>query len=661
MQRILLLMLLALLSACNRVNQLDSPDRQQVVDWADKRKADYLIETLQHDDEQLAELAALKLASVQDEAALPYLLQIAENPNKTNALRKAALFAIGLTDVNAKTSDQLALMIPLMANEAELMEDLIPALGRSNKYFEDYLGESIDIAKNAKAIAMAAVYHSVNFRLNAKLREILISLAGNKDEETRLYAAAALSRSYLNEENCRGIAPLIVSENKESVLYFLITSCKSCNLPEELLQSIIIKTKNNGTLVKLGASKGLKQFDRPEAHRFLYEMIKQGNHSEQEAAAYSLSLYPSNQAFETVSSILKSDFKSHFIAEALLFEALLKRADYRQADSISGIIAEKIQNSSNDYYKMAFIRSMGAHYTNFTWLQTEAFGTESILVRLASIEGILKIRKSPDFNLHNQQWVQNAPKSKTLFQLCSETIQQALETYDVSLCAEISEFLMDTGLVKDPSNSMRPFAVSLSDTSVFTRAIRKMKLPRDNETYHLLKKVRAFYASKKPPLISPTEFNNPIDWQLLNRIPQHQEVKFITSKGEFQLRLFINEAPATTGFFMKLIKEGYFVGKYFHRVVPGFVIQGGCPRGDGFGGLMQTIRTEISRLRFNKEGMLGMASAGKDTESSQFFVTLAPTPHLDGRYTIFGEVSKGMDVVKQITVGDRITETAIMP
>jgi cyclophilin family peptidyl-prolyl cis-trans isomerase len=188
-----------------------------------------------------------------------------------------------------------------------------------------------------------------------------------------------------------------------------------------------------------------------------------------------------------------------------------------------------------------------------------------------------------------------------------------------------------------------------------------MKLPRDIETYNLLLTASAKYSGKALKNKAKPEFNNPIDWQLVNRIPYHQKIQFNTTKGNFVFQLKVNEAPGTVSQIINLIRAGYFTGKYFHRVVPGFVIQAGCPRGDGFGSLMNTIRSEFSYTRYNKAGMVGMASAGNDTESSQFFVTLAPTTHLDGRYTIFGEVTSGLDVIYKIVIGDKITDASILP
>jgi cyclophilin family peptidyl-prolyl cis-trans isomerase len=149
------------------------------------------------------------------------------------------------------------------------------------------------------------------------------------------------------------------------------------------------------------------------------------------------------------------------------------------------------------------------------------------------------------------------------------------------------------------------------------------------------------------------EFNHPIDWEFVKTIPHDQQVRIQTSKGDIIIQLLVEEAPGSVANFLQLTNSGYFNGKNFHRVVPNFVIQGGCNRGDGWGSEDYSIRSEFSRRKY-KEGSVGMASAGKDTEGTQWFITHSPTPHLDGRYTIFAEVVSGMDVVHQMAVGDQI-------
>ncbi len=120
------------------------------------------------------------------------------------------------------------------------------------------------------------------------------------------------------------------------------------------------------------------------------------------------------------------------------------------------------------------------------------------------------------------------------------------------------------------------------------------------------------------------------------------------------------DAPQTVRNFVKLARKGYFDGLRVHRVVPDFVIQDGDPSGTGSGGPGWTIRCEYNQRRYDT-GMVGMALSGKDTGGSQWFVTLAPQPHLDGRYTIFAHVVRGQDVAARITQGTIVRKVEILP
>jgi cyclophilin family peptidyl-prolyl cis-trans isomerase len=122
-----------------------------------------------------------------------------------------------------------------------------------------------------------------------------------------------------------------------------------------------------------------------------------------------------------------------------------------------------------------------------------------------------------------------------------------------------------------------------------------------------------------------------------------------TTLGTIKIELFAKEAPDTVKNFVTLAEKGYYDGVIFHRVIPGFMIQGGDPTGTGRGGPGYTILDEFHpKLRHSKAGILSMANAGPDTGGSQFFITLGATPHLDDRHAVFGQVIEGQDVVKKI-------------
>jgi peptidyl-prolyl cis-trans isomerase B (cyclophilin B) len=128
-----------------------------------------------------------------------------------------------------------------------------------------------------------------------------------------------------------------------------------------------------------------------------------------------------------------------------------------------------------------------------------------------------------------------------------------------------------------------------------------------------------------------------------------------TSKGDIKLRLFADKAPATVANFVNLAKRGYYDGLAFHRVIPDFMVQGGCPHGTGTGGPGYRFDDECTpELRHDAAGKLSMANAGPGTNGSQFFITHVKTPWLDGRHTVFGEVLDAGDqaVVDAIAVGD---------
>ena len=156
---------------------------------------------------------------------------------------------------------------------------------------------------------------------------------------------------------------------------------------------------------------------------------------------------------------------------------------------------------------------------------------------------------------------------------------------------------------------------------------------------------------------------------------------FTTTEGDFTARLFDRETPKTVENFVALaegtkewvdattgkkVKRPYYDGIIFHRIISGFMIQGGDPTGTGRGGPGYTFADEFNpALRHGKAGILSMANAGPNTNGSQFFITLAPTPHLDNRHTVFGEVVDGMDVIRRIgqvatARGDRPLKDVVM-
>ena len=136
---------------------------------------------------------------------------------------------------------------------------------------------------------------------------------------------------------------------------------------------------------------------------------------------------------------------------------------------------------------------------------------------------------------------------------------------------------------------------------------------------------------------------------------------FDTSKGPIVVELFTKDAPNTVNNFVFLAREGFYDGIKFHRVIPNFMVQGGCPLGNGTGDAGYKFKDELAPGKFKKhqKGSLSMANAGPNTNGSQFFITHLATPHLDGKHTVFGKTQSGQDVVDAIKQGDTIKTVTI--
>jgi cyclophilin family peptidyl-prolyl cis-trans isomerase len=227
--------------------------------------------------------------------------------------------------------------------------------------------------------------------------------------------------------------------------------------------------------------------------------------------------------------------------------------------------------------------------------------------------------------------------------------------YDLSIYFREMIYGLEVGPATSAANALaqkatiyRPFYPEIDWMST---SLMGFQLPRDIEAYQAVDAARAALAGEEAP--GPNQAKapaKPIDWKLIGT-DAGKEVVIRTEAGRIVLKLWPDIAPATVSSFLELVKKGYYDGKLFHRVVPNFVAQGGGLQGDGFGAEDFRIRTETPGVRWDRAGLIGMASSGKDTEDVQFFLTHRATPHLDGDYTIFGAVVEGQEVVDQLIVG----------
>lgn len=217
-----------------------------------------------------------------------------------------------------------------------------------------------------------------------------------------------------------------------------------------------------------------------------------------------------------------------------------------------------------------------------------------------------------------------------------------------------------SGAASALANYDKQYLQRIMPDTLFTNAFNKLEFPENLEPMQYLADAHNLYFPDKKLKLPESDSRRSLINENFSNFNSIYTAIVETSAGEIQIELYMNHAPESVLNFIDLAEQDFYDGKVFHRVVDNFVVQAGCPRGDGYGSESYTIRSELSPMRYLDEGYVGMASAGKHTESTQWFITHSPTPHLSGRYTIFGKVKKGMNVVHDMDVGTKITNVSIV-
>jgi cyclophilin family peptidyl-prolyl cis-trans isomerase len=223
-------------------------------------------------------------------------------------------------------------------------------------------------------------------------------------------------------------------------------------------------------------------------------------------------------------------------------------------------------------------------------------------------------------------------------------VVDAAKRDDYEPAAEVARTLLDHGCERP--DLYRPAGMAMLAVNEFTKAQEVLNKARDAGT---LDAVGMKYLADLPEYVKFWEIEKGLREQEAEAddLPR---VRMTTNRGEIVIELLENEAPETVGNFISLVSNRFYDGLTFHRVLPAFMAQGGCPTGDGTGGPDYRIYCECGKENHRKHfrGSLSMAHAGKNTGGSQFFLTFLPTPHLNGAHTVFGRVVEGMDVLAKL-------------
>lgn len=615
------------------INKFSDATLRQLYTLQDERKTAELLPFLNHPAPQYRQEAAIAFASVQDTLAIPQLLTSLSDT--TTGVRLAAAYALGQT--GHKKAQQALIRFIEQEKRPEVQAELLEALGKITDATGIAFLAGYEVT-NATALAGQAwgLYRAGLRQVHNQqgIERAVQWLSADTPFEARLAAAHMLART-----------PKLDLSPYRQQLTTAATSDASPEVRMAVAQAFAkVNARDKSTILS-----GIAQSDPDYRVRLSAIRSMAGLEFEEidEAIVAGLTDQNINTAVATA-EFLQANHPG--VSTALLQKTLPRVEDGRVRAGLIWVIlrntANKAKlsqeyqqlylNTQNPYDKAHLLKALSADYNNHKFIAQQTFAAPQPVIATYGMEALVAMRQQPDF-------------PKALEQDFAALFKQGIASGDVALAG------LAAGVIRNPKLNYRDL---FQDYTFIKEAQQKLVLPRDMETNIELQKTIDYLSSKAQSETPKNPFTHPIDWKLVQSIAPEQRVYIQTEKGMITLQLFVEEAPGSVANFVELVNQQFFDGLYFHRVVPNFVAQGGDKRGDGWGSSDYSIRSEFAPLHY-REGYVGMASAGKDTESNQWFITHSPAPHLDGRYTIFAKVVEGMEVVHQLKVGDKIVSVSL--
>ena len=335
--------------------------------------------------------------------------------------------------------------------------------------------------------------------------------------------------------------------------------------------------------------------------------------------------------------------------KARLYAGVLNTVPYYFANTrkrVSDELQIELTKTSSPYDKADIMNALSYDPINYEILYQKGIKSNDVILTTATVSSLANVLKAEKFK-------QVYRTSKAVEKVRGDILKYLRDIYTTD---NVGAMAAASVVLRDPALG---FKEEIESLDFLESATQNLKLPEHLETKIENVATLAYLSNKDYPDVE-VEYNHPIDWTIVSALTDSSKAYILTNKGSVEISFFVDKAPGSVANFVNLVEAEFYDDKVFHRVVPNFVIQTGCPRGDGYGSLDYTIRSEYSDIHYDDEGYIGMASAGPNTESTQWFITHSPTPHLDGRYTIFGKVISGMDIVHQIQQGDIIRDIRIV-
>jgi len=612
---------------------------RRIADLERQASSDSLVYLLSDKDPTARYLAARAFASIQDKKGLDTLYSLLDDPSIK--VRSMAAYAIG--QIGSPQSEQYLI-------EGFRQKDTMSVDNRANGAILAALGK-LAPSSVAKFISGAEGYRASDTSLiegqmqslyqfglrsihDPAINEKIISVLRDKSTSTtaRVYAAHTLARAKeLDIEKIKfQIAEIMVNESNPEIKMALASALKHTTDPEIYTTLINQLELDQDYRVKCNIIRTLAKYKAAEATPIILELLQSENlHLARTAVEYVREAGDPNEIYK-FRDIAKLDISP--LVKTELYAAVSKNLPHYYT---------KTKNAT--HHISGYLRALGQDPENYEFIMDYLKETDDPVIKTAGIDALGTILAHEDFGIIYQSLAPSTRRVVLAF------LKEQIITQDEGLVGAAAN------VIANPKAGLK----NLIDSTDFLLAAKdKLKIPQEIESLHAVEKALAHLRGVTTPNLTKLTNSLPIAW---DDQKDYDKVKAVvkTDKGNFTIDFFAEEAPNSVINFINLSDKNFYDNMIFHRVVPNFVIQTGSPRGDNYGGAAHVIRSEVGPLNYNEGGYVGMASAGLHTESSQWFVTHSATPHLDGKYTIFGKITTGMDVVHNIQVGDKIQDIII--
>ncbi len=610
------------------LNKFHDPDITAIADLQDRRSGDSLLTYLNHSNPAYRQAAALAFGSIQDSNYIEPLRNLLLE-DEDRLVRKAAAYAIGQT--YSSRSEQALLGASVKEKNKQVLAEIIQSYGKVARAWKLNVMSDDSVI----AVAMAWSYYRMAFRGVAgdDLNIRSAGLLNSSDPKIRLAAAHYFARGAKDFDRYERVLRNVVLRDKSEDVRMAAALALGKIKSDSALYSAMSAAQNDpDDRVRTNAIRALQNFQLERTKGLLAHALADKNANVSIAASEAIKAAITKEHYQEFYAL--AQITKNWRSQANLYEAVL-------AVSSTELLLEEIKSlynaSTNAYQKAALLTALQHSPTSYAFLQEQLLQREEPVIKSSAASALVAM------NYHKNFDIAMAASFANIY-------EQAIQNGDAAVIGIISGALADSAL---------NYRATITNFDFLKEARKKLVLPKDYESVVPLEAAIAHFERRSFKSSITNSFNHPVDWSVVRRIPSDQKAVIKTSKGDIAIRLLIEEAPGSVLNFVLLASKKYYDDRFIHRVVPNFVVQDGCPRGDGWGGEAYSIRSEFLPHRYST-GSVGMASAGKDTEGTQWFITHSPTPHLEGRYTLFAVVESGMDIVQSLEVGDRISSVEII-